>query len=210
MPLQPRPRWLPFAAVLLATAVAACNDPFRVRASLAVVEDTFVVNSITDPSAPVTAPVALDIADQPNLFDASTRRPVARRLGPEFFAIGAGFDVGIDVRGDSVVFLPPRLLTTGLTSVRRIGLRREASAFEDITIAPARGYVFDTVSVGARKGQAVTIVSQHPVCGSEVYDEIYAKIGVIDVDPAARTATLRVRLDPNCGFRSFLDGVPSR
>ena len=210
MPLQPRPRWLPVAAVLLVAAVAACDDPFRVRASLPVVEDTLVVNSIGDPTAALAAAVALDVADQSNLFDASTRRPVARRLGPEFFAIGAGFDVGIDVQGDSVVFLPPRLLTTGLTSVRRIGLRREASPFENITVAPARGYVFDTVSVAAREGQTVTLVSQHPVCGSEVYGEIYAKIGVLDVDPAAKTATLRVRLDPNCGFRSFLDGVPTR
>jgi hypothetical protein len=212
MPLLPRSRWSPLAiAALLAGTVVACDDPFRVRATTEVVEDTLVVNSVSDQSAPIAAPVAIDIGDQPNLFDVGTRGPSVRRLGAEFYSIGAGFDVAFDVRGDSLVFLPPRRLTTALTTVRRVGLRKDTLlAFDDATVAPGSGYVFDTVSVGAREGDVVYVVSQHPVCASDYSAELYAKIGIVDIDPAAKTATLRVRVDPNCGFRSFLSGVPSR
>lgn len=211
MPLLPRSRWYPIvAAVLIGATAAACDDPFSVDATTEVVEDTFVVNSVSDASVPPAAPVALDMADQSNLFDIGTRVPATRRLGSEFYAIGAGFDVAVDVRGDSVVFLPPRLLTTALTTVRRVGLRRDTTAFENARIAPGSGYVFDTVSVGARPGNTVFVVTQHPVCTSDYSLELYAKIGVVAIDPVARTATLRVRVDPNCGFRSFLDGIPSR
>lgn len=211
MPLLPRPRWYPIvAAALLAGTIAACDDPFRIRASLDVVEDTFVVNSVSDLSAPIAAPVAIDLGDQPNLFNASTRRPAVRRLGSEFYSIGAGFDFAIDVRGDSVVFLPPRRLTTALTTVRRVGLRKDTTSFESLSAAPGSGYVFDTISVGARAGETVFVVTQHPVCSSEFSAELYGKVGVVSIDQAARTATLRVRVDPNCGFRSFLPGVPSR
>jgi hypothetical protein len=211
MSLLPRSRWSPLAAAaLLGVALVACGDPFEVRATIATLEDTLVVNSVGDASAPIAAPMSIDIADQPNLFDAGSRRPVARRLGPEFYDIGGGFDTAIDVQGDSVVFLPPRLLTTALSTVRRVGLRRDTVAFDSIRVAPGAGYVFDTVRVAARVGQTVTIVSRHPVCAREISAELYAKVGVIAIDPAARTATLRVRLDPNCGFRSFLPGVPRR
>lgn len=211
MPLLPRSRWFPLAAAaLLAGTVAACDDPFRIRASLDVVEDTFVVNSVSDLSAPIASPVAVDLGDQPNLFNASTRAPTVRRLGSEFYSIGAGFDFALDVQGDSVVFLPPRRLTTALSTVRRVGLRRDTIQFENAVAAPRSGYVFDTISVGARPGNTVFVVTQHPVCASEFSSELYGKVGIISIDAAARTATIRVRVDPNCGFRSFLPGVPSR
>jgi hypothetical protein len=165
---------------------------------------------VFDAAAPPTAAVVLDIADQPNVFAVASRRPVARRVGPEFYGVGAGFDVAIDVGGDSVRFLPPRLLASSLSNVRRVGLRRDTAAFESVPLAPNRGYVFDTVAVTARVGQTVYIVSQHPACAGEYNAEMYAKVGVMALDAAARTATLRVRLNPNCGFRSFLPGVPSR
>lgn len=211
MSLLPRPRWSPLAAaMLLAAGVVACGDPYEVRARLEVVEDTLVLNSIGDLSAPPTAPVVLDIASQANLFDATTRIPAARRLGADFYNNGVGFDVAIDVQGDSVVFMPPRRVASSLAAVRRVGLRRDTIAFDAAPIAPRSGYVFDSVSVAARQGQTVFIVSQHPVCGREFSRELYAKVGVLDIDPASKTATVRVRLDPNCGFRSFLPGVPSR
>lgn len=212
MSFLPRPRWYPLAAaVLLAGTVAACDDPFEVRATLDVVEDTLVLNSIGDLSAPPTAPVVLDIASQGDVFSASSRLPAARRLGADFYSNGAGFDVAIDVRGDSVLFLPPRRVASALAVVRRVGLRRDTLvAFDSARFAPSSGYVFDSVTVAAREGETVFIVSQHPVCRNEFSQELYAKVGVLDVDPAAKTATLRVRLDPNCGFRSFLPGVPGR
>ena len=210
MPLSPRPRWYPLAAAaLLAGGIVACGDPYEVKASVKVVEDTLVVHSISDASAPISASAVIDIADSPDGLAAS-RRPIARRLGSDFYSSGLGFDVAVDVRGDSVLFLPPLEVTNSLTTVRRIGLRADTIGFERATVAPGSGYQFDSVAVSARVGQTVFVVSQHPLCVYEFRTEMYAKIGVLAIDQAARTATLRVRLDPNCGFRSFLDGIPSR
>lgn len=207
----PRPRWyLLVAAALLAGTVTACDDPFEIKATLDVVEDTLVLNSVADASAPATAPVVLDVASQSNVFDASTRFPEARRLGSDFYSNGVGFDVAIDVRGDSVHFLPPRRVASSLAVVRRVGLRRDTVDFDAARVAPGSGYVFDSVTVAAAEGETVFIVSQHPVCANEYQLEIYAKVGVLDIDPVAKTARVRVRTDPNCGFRSFLPGVPRR
>jgi hypothetical protein len=212
MPLLPRPRWYPLvAAALLAGTVAACDDPYEVNATVAVVEDTLALNSLSDLTAPVAAPIVVDIANQ-STVSASSRFPVARRLGADFYSNGAGFDVAIDVRGDSVLFMPPRRIASSLAAVRRVGLRSDTIPFDSARTAPRSGYVFDSVTVSAKKGGTVFIVSQHPVCASlaEASRELYAKVGVFDIDPVAKTAVLRVRVDPNCGFRSFLPGVPSR
>lgn len=209
MPLLPRPRWFPLAAAaLLAAGVVACSDPYQVKARLDVVEDTLVFHSVSDASAPLGTAAVLDIA---GARDTLARAPLARPLSSEFYATGAGFDVAIDVKGDSVTFLPPRTVSNSLTTVRRIGLRKEPTlAFDAITVAPSKGYQFDSVAVSARVGDVVYVVSQHPLCTYEYSQELYAKVGVLAIDPAARTATMRVRLDPNCGFRSFLAGVPKR
>ena len=204
MSLSPRSRWL---VLLATTALAACDDPYEIKARLAVNEDTLVVASVTDTLAAPSAPVAIDVARLTAIDEAGlpVRVPVATRL-----ALGIEFDVAVAVAGDSVVFLPPRLVLSPLASTHRVGLRRDTIPFENIRSAAGRGYVFDTVAVVARAGETVTVATQHPNClrGREFSPEIYAKIGVMAVDPARREATLRVRVDPNCGFRSFADGVP--
>lgn len=206
MPLSPRPRWLPFLSVGLAAAagLAACSDPYEVKASLDTVEDTFVVASLNDTLASPSALVAVDIAQQSYTSAGRLQRmPVATRVGNDF-----NFDVAVDVRGDTAVFYPTRMVATALASVHRVGLQKSTTAFEAITAAPNGGYVFDTVAVAARVGETVIVASLHPVCSTEYNRELFAKIGVMAVDPALKQATLRVRLDPNCGFRSFLAGVP--
>ncbi len=202
----PRARWrLAFVALTTIAALAACEDPFEIRARLAVNEDTLRLASITDTLAAPSAPVAIDVARLTGFDDATLpiREPVATRL-----ALGLEFDVALAVDGDSVVFLPPRLVLSSLGSTHRVGLRRETTPFESIRAAPGRRYVFDTVAVVARKGETVIVATQHPNCFQEFSPELYAKIGVLDIDPVRREATVRVRVDPNCGFRSFLDGVP--
>jgi hypothetical protein len=205
MSLSPRSRCL--VALAAITALAACDDPYEIKARLAVTEDTLVVASLTDTLAPPSARVAIDVARLVGFDEAGLpiRAPVATRL-----ALGIEFDVAVAVDGDSVFFLPPQLVVSSLGSTHRVGLRRDSVPFESIRSAAGRGYVFDTVAVSAREGHTVTVATQHPNCirGREFSPEIYAKIGVIDVDAERREATLRVRVDPNCGFRSFADGVP--
>ena len=206
MSLFPRAPWrVAFVAMTAVVSLAACDDPFEVRARLAVNEDTLTLASITDPLAAPSAPVAIDVARLTGFDDANLpqRTPIATRL-----ALGLDFDVAVAVEGDSVVFLPPRLVLSSLGSTHRVGLQRETAAFEAIRTAPGRGYVFDTVAVVAREGETVIVATQHPNCFQELSPELYAKIGVVDIDPVRREATLRVRVDPNCGFRSFADGVP--
>ena len=206
MSLLPRARLLAMlVAVPLFAALAACEDPFEVRARLRVNEDTLTVASISDTLAAPSAPVAIDVARRTGFDDASLplRTPVATRL-----ALGIDFDVAVSIEGDSVVFLPPRLVVSSLGTTHRVGLRHETAAFDAIRSAPGRGYVFDTVAVAAREGETVIVATQHPNCFQEISPELYAKIGVLAIDRVRREATLRVRVDPNCGFRSFADGIP--
>src|SRR5688572_8758856 len=175
MSLLPRSRWL----VLLATTLlAACDDPFEVRARLAVNEDTLTLSSVTDTFAAPSVPVAIDTARLTGFDEEGLplRTPVATRL-----ALGIEFDVAVAVEGDSVMFLPPRMVVSSLGPSHRVGLRLDSIPFENIRSAAGRGYVFDTVAVTAREGQTVTVASQHPNCirGQEFSPELYAKIGVL-------------------------------
>ena len=192
--------------LLAATTIfAACEDPYEIRARLAVVEDTLTIASLTDTLAAPTALVALNIAQTTGIDDEglAIRRPVGTRL-----TLGLIFDVALIVGGDSVVFLPPRMVVSTLGSTHRVGLRVDTVAFESIRRALGSGYAFDSVAVTAREGDVVSIASQHPQCRQEFSPELYAKVEVLDIDAVSKQAVLRVRVDPNCGFRSFADGVP--
>ena len=87
----------------------------------------------------------------------------------------------------------------------------EGQTFDQITRAPAGGYDFDE-SFEAAVGDVFVMQSVgHPSCAGSFFSSvIYAKLRVEAVDPASRTLTLRVLVDPNCGFRGFESGTPSR
>ena len=172
-------------------AAMACGAPTRVKANFSVVEDTLTVYALSDTS--LSRPVAVN--------SDSSHRPVAVR-----FETGSNATVVFNLApgGAGAVIYPPNLLGP----VGRTGLQRSALSFEAITTAPQDGYV-DTASVISQVGDVVLVRSQHASCTLEVNPYIYAKLQILAIDAAARTIRLRMRVDPDCGFRSFLAGIPS-
>jgi hypothetical protein len=51
--------------------------------------------------------------------------------------------------------------------------------------------------------------SSGDLCQFALNPNIYAKIAVDSINLASRTLFLRLGLDPNCGFRSFVAGIPT-
>jgi hypothetical protein len=180
------------AAALFVVAGVACGDLTGVPASLPTLSDSAVVYAIN--GAPPGAPTALHVfAGQ--LFSADAT-----------FLFDVAFD--IDASGHAVL-LPQRAVASGLASTHTVGLQATTGTFESITRAPNSGYRADTALV-ATAGVPVLVQTTDPnSCGvSLTGSQLYAKLVIRSVDPVARQMVVQFTTDPNCGFRSFLPGIP--
>jgi hypothetical protein len=107
------------------------------------------------------------------------------------------------------VFLPLKTIASALATTHSVGLQVSQVAFDNLLTAPKTGYRADTALVGAA---GVTILAQSndvTTCGLTLTGQnLYAKIVVTSVDPVARSMNVTFTVDPNCGFVSFVDGIP--
>lgn len=174
-----------------AIGTAACDDPFAPRATTQVRTDSFVVYSVSQ--TPVNAPAAFNIVFFTTL-----------RLEPTY-----GFDLAFDIdQAGKVVLIPVRLAGGAITSQRRVGLQRITGAYEEVTRAPTSGYQYDsTVTLGVTEGALIEL--QTDVCQFQTSQLVYAKLQIKAVDLVSRSIVFRITYDPNCGFRSFLPGIPT-
>jgi hypothetical protein len=182
------------AVVVCATAAigtAACDDPFAPRATTSVRTDSFIVYSVSQ--TPINAPAAFNIVFFTTL-----------RLEPTY-----GFDIAFDIDdAGQVVLIPVRLVGGAITSQRRVGLQRIEGPYDQMTRAPTSGYQYDsTVTLGV--DDAALVELQTDVCQFQTSQLVYAKLQIKAIDPVTRTIVFRITYDPNCGFRSFLPGVPT-
>ena len=169
----------------------ACDDPFAPRATTPVRTDSFVVYSVSQ--TPVSAPAAFNIVFFTTL-----------RLEPTY-----GFDLVFDIDDDGkVVLMPVRLVGGVLTSARRLGLQLITVPYDEVTRAPTSGYQYDS-ALTLDVGGAALIELQTDICQFQQSRLVYAKLQIKAIDPVARTIVFRITYDPNCGFRSFLPGVPT-
>jgi hypothetical protein len=85
------------------------------------------------------------------------------------------------------------------------------TTYADLQRAPNIGYTYGE-AVPIAVGDVGSIQSNgHPFCASSfISPSIFAKLTVEALDPAARTATFKIRSDPNCGFRGLQTGLPTR
>ena len=185
-----------FLATLFAVAVlSACGDPTSLKATNFTSTDTLSVFALsgTPPAYPSGVSIVARQAVLVNGF--------------------AGFDVAfdIDASGRAVVY-PVKLVVTSLNGARPVGLQKVSGTFETVTAAPKNGYQQDTAVVLA-KDEVVVIESAHngsgDICSFALSPNLYAKIALDSVNLASRTLYLRMGLDPNCGFRSFAEGIPT-
>lgn len=179
------------ASVIVAFA-AACSDFTGVPASLPTLTDSGTVFALN--GAPSDAPTALHLyTGQRTPADAS-------------FSFDIAFD--IDVDGNPVI-LPLRTVASGLTGAHSVGMQHIDQEFSTLETAPKSGYRADTALV-TRVGQTIAIQSvDGGICGFSVTGtSIYAKLVVVSLNPNTRTMSIQYTVDPNCGFVSFLPGIP--
>lgn len=184
-------RILPIGLVAGAALLAACgDDPFAVNARFDVASETLVVYSLN--GTPPTAPVGLN-----------TPFLAAVRADSSF-----NFDVAFDLTDDGKIrVIPVSKVGSAFGVNRRIGIVAMDAPFASVERAPNSGYVFDSTVV-VNVGQAFVVQAVTPYCQLDLSPVIYSKAVVDSVDAASRALYLRLTTDPNCGFMSFLPGIP--
>jgi hypothetical protein len=186
------------ALAIALLAVVACEDVTRsIDPTSDVAEDTLTVFPLR--GSPLTAPTALD------LFGLRTLR-----VGNDDAQCitHCPYDIAIDTSGNGVVLYPTQLVER--SAFPGTGLLEVSSSFEAILEAPTSGYQ-DTLAVSLVPGETVVVRARNACTGGfPGRDFFYAKVQLLELGASAgfRTARFRVRTNPNCGFRSFADGLP--
>lgn len=198
MALASSPRSFRPLVGVLALALAACGDPTEIRPQFETIETTITVFALS--GTPAWAPAGITIGDF----------PAAVRIGPEY-----AFDLALDFEGGVPTLYPVQLIASEVVigSQRRVGVQKvTGTTYDDLLRAPTNGYTFDEPITLAVGDVGVIEAQNHLVCTQSFTfpRTIYAKFLVEAVDPATRSVRLKVLTDPNCGFRGFEDGLPTR
>ena len=183
------------ATMCVATALSACGDVASLQANLPTTVDTLAVWALSGTPPEFPSGVSI-VARQPVLVDGF-----------------AGFDVAFDIdnSGNAVIY-PIALTVSTPGGSRPVGLQKVPGTFETVTEAPTTGFEIDSGLVVA-PGEVVVVQTPHngsgDVCQFTISPNLYAKFTVDSVNLASRMLFLRMGFDPNCGFRSFADGIPT-
>ncbi|MBK5188655.1 MAG: hypothetical protein JJD97_10460 [Gemmatimonadaceae bacterium] len=179
----------------MGAGAAACANPLATNATLATIDDTAAVYALT--GAPESAPTAINITFPRAVIATPSEQ----------------YDVVFDIRHDSAFAYPPHAIGASLTA----GLQLATQPYDAITAAPTTGYD-DTLPRFIKAGDVLLVQSTSAQCSTQSVQArtfLYAKIVIDSIfyDEAApphtpRTIWYRMRNDPNCGFVSFLDGIP--
>jgi hypothetical protein len=189
------PRKLALAIIASASILTACDDPALLRAGLPTVEDSYTIFALSG------TPAAY-----PSGINTYLRAPV-RVDG------NANFDVAFDLDAEGNALIHPvQKVVSSLSGTRRIGLRKVSGTFESVTIAPTGTYADSTIVASA--GEVVIVQSARngsgDACQFDISPYIYAKLLIESITVETRTIVVKSVLDPNCGFRSFEQGIPER
>lgn len=170
-------------------AVVACGDLTQsILPTRDVAEDTLTVFPLR--GSPLSAPTALDLLALRTL-----------RVGD------AAYDLAIDTAAGAALLYPSQLIDN---LAPRTGLLEVTPPFESILEAPTSGYQ-DTAAVALAAGETVIVRARNACTGGfPGRDFFYAKVQLLELGSSSgfRTARFRIRTNPNCGFRSFADGLP--
>lgn len=182
-------------ALLAAVAISACSDSLGLKASQGNETDSFLVYALT--GTPASYP--------------TTYIAAARSVG----VIGGegNFDIAFDIDAvGKVVVYPMRLVVSPITPFRDVGLLKGTGTFDAITRAPSTGYLTDK-SVTLAPGEVVILQTArntgNDVCLYGISPYIFAKIGIDSVKLSNRSIYFRSTVNPNCGFHSFMPGIPA-
>jgi hypothetical protein len=180
------------AIAIVAIAVMSCGIT-DVPASLATDTESSTVYALN--GAPLGAPTAL------------------HAYSGTFLSADADFlfDVAFDLDDSARIHvLPQRQVASGLQATHTVSLATVTDTFEAVASVP-RGLVFraDTGMIIQRNQVVIAQVTDATACGFSITGTtLFAKIVVQSVNRVDRTMQVKFTVDPNCGFRSFLPGIP--
>lgn len=121
--------------------------------------------------------------------------------------LGDLFDIGFDIEPDgAAVLMPSGLLGGSMTA----GTLLMSESFEEVTRAPLEDYVTDSVRV-ITEGTVLVGRSRSSSVGCPITVGSlprYAKLEILEIDATARTVTLRLMANLNCGYRDLIEGLP--
>lgn len=192
LPLALRSRrslvWL--TVLLTAGGMSACNDPFERKAQFSNVDRSLELWALSGslpvyPSAVIVAAATVTRLDVDGAFDLA-------------------FD--IDAQGRLVIY-PQSRIVQPLTGSRSVAVQASTTAFDALLEAPRTGWLADSVLRIERGGVFLARVST-PLCQFNASQEVYAKFVLDSLDVVGRRIKLSTRVNPNCGFRSLVAGLP--
>jgi hypothetical protein len=169
----------------------------------------------------VLPPAQIPVAEQEIRLYALSGTPVNTRSGYSMLALvevrldrtndfDFAFEIapdsllGVGTTGDTVAALLPRSFFGYLPDG---GLQVTTVPFDSIELAPVEGYERERPTV-VEEGTVLLAASRLQTCNFNIYRPKYAKLLVQQLDLVNRVAVIRVIIDPNCGYRSLLPGIP--
>lgn len=125
------------------------------------------------------------------------------------FAFDLRFDsaYGIGKPGDTVAVLIPRGALGFVTDPGLIYLPGIFN-FDSLQVAPTGVYVKDK-AVQIHEGDVLYAASRIQTCNFGFTLPHYAKLLIQKIDLAAFSTTIKVVVDPNCGYREINSGIPT-
>jgi hypothetical protein len=178
-------RLLSFVA-LVALVGGACGNPLGATAQFANVDDELKVFALS--GTPLAVPTAL----------VTVTHQVVRAES------GANFDIVFDITSAGQAVVYPSV-TVGLTG--RTGIIKSATPYKDLLLAPPSNYN-DTTATAINAGDVIVVRASSIACQGALNPYVFSKIAVDSINLGTRTISFHMRVDPNCGFRSFADGIP--
>jgi hypothetical protein len=190
-PVRRLRRGLVAALLLVVAGAAACEDPFKITAQNPNVDASFELWALNG-GAPAAYPTAV--------------------LVPQASAVrldaAGSFDLAFDIDNTGRVrVLPVGSVVAPIAGTRDIQFQRSNGPYNAIAEAPKTGWTSDSVLV-INPGQMFLVKVNTLYCQYDLQQFVYAKFIVDSVIPAENRIKLSARINPNCGFRSFLTGIP--
>lgn len=176
-------------AVLLGGLVA-CDDPFRLQAQFPNLDRAIELWALTGSSPTFPSAVVVPTGTASRLDASGT------------------FDFAVDIDRDGrLVVYPVGKIVQPLNGTRQIQLQRSNTPYLQLLEAPKTGWLQDSTLLVNPGGVFLARVPSL-ACQFGASSEIYAKFSVDSIDPVGRRVVLTTRINPNCGFRSWVTGLP--
>ena len=192
-----RLRTVSLSALAVASLAACGTDLVLPPPQLPVTEHTITLSALTG-----------TFVRTPSAYNMFVQLEVRTDQTTEFdFAFDIGIDstFGLGTAGDTIAVLLPRG-ALGFTADG--GLQTTPVPFDSIVRGLLSGYEREQgVRVGV--GDVVMAASRIQQCSFQVVRPRVAKLRIDQIDFATRQVTIRVVINPNCGYLSLRPGLPT-